>query len=99
MDEGERYFFDLKNTTHKEVYFVVEENLLDDDPEITYKIQQTVKELAADGTQVSFFVYPSGYSGMQIYYKALTHFTQEGADYAEHGKNEREVPTTERGTF
>tara|TARA_R110000824_G_scaffold148920_8_gene318955 strand:- start:11404 stop:12243 length:840 start_codon:yes stop_codon:yes gene_type:complete len=77
-DDIHRMCFDLENITHAEIFYVVNEKILDEDSELLYKIKQQVRSVShEDMKSLQYSVHPSEYEGVQAYCRLHTHYIQQ----------------------
>jgi len=77
-DNESKMCFDLHNIRNTEIFYVVNEKILDEDSNLLYKIKQQVKSMSGeDMKSLSYSVHPSEYEGVQVYCRLHTHFIQQ----------------------
>ena len=72
-DDIHRMCFDLENITHAEIFYVVNEKILDEDSELLYKISVSHEDMKS----LQYSVHPSEYEGVQAYCRLHTHYIQQ----------------------
>lgn len=72
----EKLFFPLEGVTDKSIYYAINENSLKTETHLHGKIREQIKQKLADGTKVSFGIYPTEYVGSQAYVMVNTKIVQ-----------------------